>query len=307
MIISASRRTDIPAYYPQWIINRLKDGFVLVPNPYDANRFSRVILTPDVVDCIVFWTKNPAPLIGELEAIAALGHRFCFQFTLTPYDKTIEPSLPPKEKLVETFKRLGDVIGPHRVVWRYDPVLLDDDFSVQCHIDAFGALCESLHNHTCRCVFSYADAYRHLGNTVTALREDDMHALASAFAKTAGEYGLPLATCAEAIDLERYGIVHGACIDKTMIENVTGSALDVKKDRNQRPVCGCVESIDIGTYDSCPAGCVYCYATRNPNRARDNRSRHDPRSPLMVGDVRGDEHIDDRLSVSLKTGQMSLL
>lgn len=307
MIISASRRTDIPAYYAQWFVNRLKSGFVLVPDRYDAGRFSRIALTADVVDCIVFWSKNPAPMFDALDTITALGHRFLFQFTLTPYGKAIEPSLPAKQKLVDTFRQLGDMIGPDRLVWRYDPVLLDTSFSIQHHRDSFHALCHSLHAYTCRCVFSFVDTYHHLGRSVTTVCDEDRHTLAAAFAQSAGEYRLPLATCAETIDLESDTISHGSCIDRSMIETVIGSRLDVGKDKNQRPACRCVESVDIGTYDTCPAGCVYCYATRSPKRACRNRARHDPSSALMSAPLRGDERIDDRLSVSHKTRQMSLL
>ena len=158
MILSVSRRTDIPAYYSAWFLNRLAEGFVLVPNPHNPRQLSRIPLSPETVDCIVFWTKNPAPMLDALPRIEAAGYPFYFQFTLTPYGPRTEPGLPPKEELVRAFWALSRRLGPKRVVWRYDPVMVDGRYPTAWHLERFEALCNALEGAAERCVFSFVDA-----------------------------------------------------------------------------------------------------------------------------------------------------
>jgi hypothetical protein len=306
MIISASRRTDIPALYSEWFLKRLKAGFAMMPNPRNPRGLGRVELSPDVVDCIVFWTKNAAPMMDKLRQIEAMGYPFYFQFTLTPYDRTIEANLPPKTKLIETFKELGSRIGAERVVWRYDPIMLDAGHPAQWHFEHFGQLCEKLHSFTCRCVFSFIDPYKKIGSGFQTIKHEEMIAIASGFAEIAARYDLGLFTCAEEINLDEYGIGHSSCIDKELIEQIVGCRMTVKKDKNQRPACRCVESVDIGVYDTCINGCVYCYATSGGSSALRHRQNHDENAPTLAGYPVGNEIVADRTIPSHKESQLRL-
>ena len=284
MIISASRRTDIPAWHSQWFFNRVKAGEVLCRNPYRPTQISRVSLSPEVVDCIVFWTKNPAPMFGLLKPLEEMGHSFYFQFTLTPYGKDLEPGLPQRERLLETFWELSRQIGPERVIWRYDPVVLTPAYPVEYHMQAFERLAHSLKGATRRCVFSFFDNYSFLGakgkEWAAALTRQRMERLACAFSKAAASSGMELVTCAEQGDFSQYGIRHGACIDQEWIEALLHSKLDCRSgaSRPQRPLCGCMESVDIGAYGTCGHGCLYCYARRGQNV-----QKFDMESPLLDG------------------------
>ncbi len=309
MIISASRRTDIPAFYSEWFINRLKEGFVYVRNPRNPNHVSSVSLSRDVVDCIVFWTKNPRPMLKHLETIERMGYPYYFQITITPYGHAVETGLPGKAEIMRTFKEVSAAIGKHRVIWRYDPVIVSKQFSVQYHLEAFSNLCDILGDATNQCIFSFIDLYRKVRNSmqgIDAVTALEMQQIAQGFAAIAKVHSLALGTCAEVVDFSSYGALPAACIDPSMIENLIGYPIQGKKDPNQRPACGCIESIDIGAYDSCSHGCVYCYATTSEHAVRNNRQLHDPRSPLLLGHLRGDEIITTREGNSLIVRQGSL-
>lgn len=283
MIISASRRTDIPALYGEWFMNRLKTGCVLVPNPRFRHRLSQVDLSRDAVDCIVFWTKNPIPFMPKIEELQAAGYHFYFEFTLNPYDRTIEPNLPKKSRLIRAFQDLSRQIGKVGVDWRYDPILLTDRFSIDDHVKAFTAYCQELAPFTERCILSFVDSYTHLRKTIQPLDSGQIDAIARQISEIATSCHLQLFTCAESVDLERYGIRHGSCIDPVKVEQVTGQAIKAGKDRSQRPACRCMDSTDIGIYDTCIHGCTYCYATKKLATAIDHYQHHDVDAPMLTG------------------------
>ena len=295
MIISASRRTDIPAWYGNWLMNRLTEGYVLVPNPRFTGRLSRVDLSPEVVDCIVFWTKNPIPFLPWLDSIRDAGYRFYFEYTITPYDLQIERNLPDKRLLIDAFRNLSARIGKQRVDWRYDPILLTERYTVAYHLQAFEAMCHELSAYTERCIISFVDCYAHLGGKVNAVSDEDIDTLARHFSVIAAAHGLPLFTCAESCDLERYGIRHGSCIDQAKIEQIIGCPIRVGKDKGQRPACGCIESIDIGTYDTCRNGCIYCYATTSDQAVVKQISAHDDHAPMLTGCPAEHQQITNRI------------
>lgn len=295
MIISASRRSDIPAFYSRWWMNRLRAGFVLVPNPFNPRQVRRVRLRPDAVDAIVFWTRNAAPLLPYLDEMTAMGYPFLFQYTLTGYPRALETHTPPVEQALATFSALSARLGPERVIWRYDPILLCDLLPVTDHLQRFAALAAALAGKTRQVVISFADLY---GKTVRQLdrvpdlhyadilqRPDELAALLAGLQQIATRYDLVLTSCAEATDLAAWGIAHGRCIDAAQLNRLFGLSLATRKDPGQRPACGCACSIDIGQYDSCPHGCLYCYANRSPVLAARHRAAHDPLSPLLYGSL----------------------
>lgn len=311
MIISASRRTDIPAFYSDWLLKRLGEGFVLVPHPRNPGRYSRVPLNPEVVDCIVFWTKNPGPMLDKLDTIEKMGYPFYFQFTLTPYDRQIERGLPPKAELVDIFKGLGNKLGPHRVVWRYDPVIVNDALNITYHLKAFVKMASMLEGHTDHCIISFVDLYakvrpslKNIG--VQEVSESDIYLIAEAFAKIAAEHKMCLSTCTEPVDLSRYGITHASCIDKGLIEKIIGCPIKAKKDTGQRPGCGCVESIDIGAYGTCFHGCMYCYGASASKSLQKDQAQHDPDAPLLTGQPDKAAIVTERQVKSIKDAQRTL-
>jgi hypothetical protein len=301
MILSVSRRTDIPAFYSDWFINRLREGYVLVPNPYNSKRLSRIELSPENIDCIVFWTKNAFPMFDKLEIIEKFGYEdYYFEFTITPYDESIEKHLPSKSEVVGTFQRLSDRIGADRVDWRFDPVIINKQITEQWLLDQFGVMCHKLAGYTTKCIISFVDIYRHSGSTFMSLSPEKQEYIAKHLVEIASSYNLKLYTCCEEYDLNSYGINHSACIDKDKIESITGCRLTGKKDNGQRKNCGCMESIDIGIYNSCSHECTYCYATNNKNTVDRRKKLHDKDSPMLIGFPTGEELVTARAVDSLK-------
>ncbi|QIB69312.1 DUF1848 domain-containing protein [Aminipila butyrica] len=311
MIISASRRTDIPAFYSEWLLNRLQEGYALIPNPRNPLYFSRVRLNPEIVDCLVFWTKNPAPMIPKLSQITAMGYPFYFQFTLNPYGANIEQNLPDKKTRIQTFQTLSRILGPERVVWRYDPVILTKQMDVAYHIQAFEKMALALEGFTHRCIFSFLDFYPKIRGELQALggiemQETDMRSVAAGFAQIAGGHKIRLFTCCETVDLNAYGIAPGACIDASLIEEILDCSIYYNKDINQRAACRCMESVEIGTYDGCAHGCQYCYAISSERAVRNNMENHDPQAPVLFGNLPEKAIIHEKKMISVKDGQMRL-
>lgn len=296
-IISASRRTDIPAFYSDWLFNRLEEGYVLVRNQYNIRQVSKVRLTPDVVDCLVFWTKNPRPMLERHgEQLRRLPFPFYFQFTITPYGNDIEPGVPAIEETMETFVALSKEFGKRRMVWRYDPILLTDTIDIDWHISRFAAMTERLAPFADQCIISFIDFYKKMEAAVRKvgchkISTEDMRMIAREFSAIATSHNLPLATCAEAIDLSEFGIAHASCIDAKRIEGICGGRCKVGKDKSQRKECGCVESIDIGAYSTCRHRCLYCYANHNPEKLTANSQAYNPDSPILCSNISPEDKI----------------
>ncbi len=313
MIISASRRTDLPTYYSEWFFNRLKAGFFEVRNPLNIHQVSRVPLNPEVVDGIVFWTKNPIPMLGKLDLLK--DYPYYFQFTVTGYGDDVEPSVPDKDSvIIPAFRKLSEAIGPERVIWRYDPVFLNGKYTMEYHIRRFGEIAAALAGYTEKCVISFVDMYRKTEKNTRELLIWDFPTelqdeLAGRFAETAGANGLVVESCAEGIDLEKHGIRHGCCIDARLFERITGIPLKAKKDKSQRPECGCVESRDVGSYNTCRNGCLYCYANYDGDAVRQNCGKYDPNSTMLC-DTRTPEDPEDKVTepkvASLRDDQIKL-
>lgn len=309
MILSVSRRTDIPNYYSEWFLNRIKEGFVYVKNPMNEHQISRISISPEVVDCIVFWTKNPEPVISRLEELK--GYDYYFQFTLTGYGKDIEYNLPDKkEKIIPIFQELSKKIGQKRIIWRYDPIIFTGIYTPEYHIKAFGQIAEALNGYTGKCVISFVDIYAKNKKNMKLIDSyepdgNELLEFAKKIAEIAKLNGMTVGSCTESIDLAECGIEHNCCIDKTLIESITGCKLKAEKDKNQRAECGCIESIDIGTYDTCKNGCKYCYANYSEERVMKNCSKYDPDSPLLCGRIDVNDRITERKVKSLKERQLS--
>ena len=309
MIRSASRRTDLPAFYSEWFFQRLKEGYVLVRNPFSAHQVSRIALHPDVVDGIVFWSKNPAPMMKHLSECRE--YPFYFQFTLNAYGKDVEPGLPSLEERIRTFLYLSEQIGPERVLWRYDPVLLNKTYTIPWHREQFRFLCSRLAGATALCTFSFLDFYPKIAGNLRSLEtifwtKALQWEIAESLAETADAFGIPLVTCAEQGDFSSLGISHGNCIDSERMSRIAGIRIRAPKDRNQRTSCGCCESIDIGRYNTCRNGCRYCYANRSSAQAAKESALYRPDAPLLCSELEEADRVTERKMVSFKETQMNL-
>lgn len=296
MIIQTGMRTDIPAFYSDWLINRIKEGFVLVRNPYNPIQVTRYSLSPDVVDLISFCTKNPAPMLSKMDQLAPYGQYWFV--TITPYGKDIEPNVPDKDKVMADFKRLSDIAGVNSIGWRYDPILIDDNYSVQRHISEFRKMAKELSGYTRTCVISFVDIYKKVEKNFPeahAVRHDDKITIGKAFIEIAKQYGMTIRPCAEGNELEAYGADCSGCMTVNTYETALDTHLNVpKKGRNQRNgECACLLGTDIGAYDTCGHLCRYCYANTDPDLVRQNMKKHDPKSPFLLGGYTPDDIIHE--------------
>lgn len=297
MIISASRRTDIPAFYADWFMQRVREGYFYRVNPFNSRQVTGFSLKPEDVDAICFWTKNPRPLMEHLHELDERGLNYYFQFTLNPYDTTFEPNVPPLQERIETMVELAGRIGPERVVWRYDPIILSSATPSSWHLEQAERLSGLLKDATRRLVFSFCDFYgkgggrlnRALNGTGITLEEITAPGLAEAlglvargFKIIAGRYELQIFSCSEDVELAHFGIRHGACIDGALIRELFGVTAPLPKDKGQRKACMCVESADMGVYNSCRFRCSYCYANFSEGMIASNCRKHHPDSPSLL-------------------------
>jgi hypothetical protein len=297
MIISASRRTDIPAFYAGWFINRIRAGYCAVPNPFNPNQVSYVSLDPKDVDVIVFWTRHPRPLMPYLAELDERGYRYYFQYTVMDNPRLIDPKTPSLEASLETFRALAARIGPERVIWRYDPIVFSPITDSQFHRRTYAHIAGQLRGYTHRSVISLVDMYRKAGKRLRKLAAqgielasyddqpgESLDELMHGLVRAAGENDMEIVSCAEELDLQPYGVRPGKCVDDEYITKVFGLSVASHKDPSQREKCGCVVSKDIGMYESCLFGCQYCYATSRFERAQHNHDvEHRPDSPSLLG------------------------
>ena len=291
MIICASRRTDIPAFHSEWMMNRLRAGYCLVRNPVCKNVVYRVDLGPKNVDAIIFMTKDPRPIVPHLKDIGSMGYMYMFQVTITPYGKDIEPGVPFKADIADSFKEISDRIGADRMIWRYDPIILNDSISIEYHRRKFELLCRELEGYTHRCTFSFVDMYGKLGKWGDKLRSvtfGEMDRMAEMMVPIAKKYGMKLSYCCAHHDLSEFGIEPRGCIDRQqmMSLNIPFEELAVPL----RDSCRCVKNIDIGSYDTCAHGCIYCYANRADPGMRESKA-YDPEGEMLYGSVNDDDTI----------------
>jgi len=276
----------------------------------NIHQLSKINLAPDVVDFIVFWTKNPSKMIDRLDELK--DYQYYFQFTLNSYEKDIEPNVPSKSpELIETFKKLSDKIGADKVIWRYDPILLNNKYTIEYHIEYFEKIAQKLKNHTNKCTISFIDPYRHTTNnlkefSLQSMTVEDKRRIAEEISKIAAQNNLIIDTCAEDIDLSDFNISHAKCIDDKLIEKIIGCKLNIERDKNQRLECGCVSSVDIGTYNTCKNACKYCYANSNQYAVQRNFKLHNPQSSFLVGEMKAGDTVKKAFQESYLNKQTKL-
>ncbi len=292
MIISASRRTDIPAFFSEWFMNRIRAGYCTAVNPFNRKQVSYISLSPEDVEIIVFWTKNPKPLMPHLDELKARGYNFYFQYTLTGYDGWFEPKLPTWQYSCETFQKLSEALDPGLVVWRYDPIIISNRTDEIYHLERYSEIAATLEGYTDRSIISLVDNYRKACVNFKRLKEKGIiienitdtavvGSMLKSMAAIARANKMEIFSCAEPFDLLDYGVQHGKCIDDVYILKHFGLTMHTKKDDTQRNDCGCIKSKDIGQYGTCRHGCAYCYAGTLQSGEK-NWALHDPLSPSLL-------------------------
>lgn len=293
MILFASGRTDIPAFYSNWFINRVKAGFVDVRNPFNQNLVSRINFSD--VDLIMFCSKNPLPMIDKLKMLKV---PVLFHVTITPYSKDVEPNIPDKRLIIEGVKKLSLVLGIDNVVLRYDPIFLSDKYNVDYHIRAFDKLCKNLNGYVNKIIVSFMDEYKNVRSNKNILKyrtftREDYKKIGEAFSKSAMDNGMSVQTCFEDNDLTEYGFVKGECLSHGLAYILTGKKFKSSNVRKEKK-CECVQMVDIGDYNSCMHMCKYCYANYDEKAVSSNFKMHDDNSSLLIGSVQSDDVIKVR-------------
>lgn len=295
MIINTGQRTDIPAFYHKWFFNRIKDGYVYVRNPYYPKLVTKYILNPDVVDCICFCTKNPHYMLDRLDEIKHFNQLWFV--TITPYGKDIEPNVPNKHQVIDDFIKLSNLLGNNKVIWRYDPIFINEKYTIEYHLRAFETMCSKLSTYTQTCIISFIDLYKKVIKNFINVREvsdEEKLIIGQKFSIIAKKYNIILKTCCEGDLLTQFGILNEGCQNKKVIENATNLLLEIPKNvKPARELCDCLLGNDIGQYDTCNHCCIYCYANYDKRNVKYNMARHDPSSPILIGYLNEDDEIKE--------------
>lgn len=307
MILNTGSRTDIPAFYSDWFYNRIQEGYCLVRNPYYPEQVTKYVLSPQVIDAIVFCTKNPQPMLDRLSLLS----QYCtfWLVTITPYEQDIEPCVPRWSKVIDNFRYLSRQVGVDRMSWRYDPIFISQKYSVSYHIERFEQMAEDLQGYTRQCVVSFIDLYEKTkrnfpqARSVTAAQQEQ---LIETFSKIAAAKGMQIHLCCEDRALTRANVDADGCLSQTVLERAIGSALHVPKKKMARDACSCLLGADIGMYNTCGHGCLYCYANCDNESVRVNRKLHDPASPLLIGHLHETDIIKEAEQKLWQDGQLSL-
>ncbi|MDD3395401.1 MAG: DUF1848 domain-containing protein [Anaerotignum sp.] len=294
MLLNISGRTDIVNHYPDWLFKRFEEGYVLSRNSLFQNSVRRYELTPDKIDCLIFGSKNYAPV---LDRIHELTERFStyFYYTITAYGKDVEPGVPDIDTSIVTLLKLSEIVGARRVAWRYDPVLLTEKYTIQQHFETFAYMAQRLSGHINRCIFSFVEMYKkHEVNfpELIPLKEEEKDELARGLGAIAAKHGIIIQTCGPEESYAGYGIQTSGCVTLDILGQANGLEFRHLKHKGFRQGCHCIESRDIGALNSCPNGCKYCYANKNAQLPRENYQLHDPESPLLIGHLNPTDRLE---------------
>ncbi len=307
MIMNTGSRTDIPAFFNNWFMNRIRAGYVCVRNPYNPLQVSRYRLDPEVVDLLSFCTKNPGPMLPHIDEIR--NFRQFWHVTITPYGRDIEPNVPDSSEVIKSFRALSEMVGSQAMSWRYDPVFISDEYSLEYHKRAFAEMAQALAGSTRQCVVSFIDLYEKTKRNfpeVRAVTKPEQQDLIESFAETAGMYGMQIHLCLEDRDLVREHVDADGCFGQAVIEEAIGTHLQVPRKKPAREGCNCLLGADIGAYNTCLHGCRYCYANYDQALVEANFRRHDPESDFLIGGYEPGDIVHDVEQKSWIDGQMTI-
>lgn len=293
MILNVSGRTDIIAFYSKWFLNRLKEGYVDVRNPFNPNLVSRINF--EDVDLILFCTKNPIPIVDKLNDIKI---PYIFHITITPYKNDIEPNLPSKSKIIEAVKKISTRVGIDNIYVRYDPIFISEKYNIEYHIKAFTKLCSLLKGYVKTIIVSFIDNYKNVRKNLPYLKyrsftEEDYKLIGENFSKIAKNNNMVVQTCFEERNLTEYGFTKGECMSKELAFKLTGKTYK-KWQARKGNACNCVELVDIDVYNSCNHLCKYCYANYDESKVKVNIKNHDVNSSLLIGQLKQSDIIKER-------------
>ena len=300
MILNTGLRTDIPGFFSEWFYNRIEDGFVYVRNPYAKNQIYSYRLDPELIDCIIFCTKNPKPMFENLEKIDKFNQYW--HITITPYEKEIEPNVPPINDVLESFKYLSKKLGKENVTLRYDPIFINEKYTLEKHIESFEYIINSLSGYTTEAIISFIDLYEKTKRNFPQAREvtkDERLKIGKEFARIGNENNIRIKTCVEGTELDKFGIDSSGCMTKEVIERAINKNLNIPKQKARNGECYCLLNNDIGEYNTCDHGCLYCYANSNKRLVKRNLKLHDPKSPILIGEIKEDDIIKEMKQKSL--------
>ena len=294
MILNVSGRTDIVAFYTKWFMNRYKEGFVDVRNPFNPKMVSRIKF--ENVDAILFCTKNPIPILEHLKEI---DKPILFHVTLTSYKQDIEPNVHNKTDIIEAIKKLSNIIGIDNLYIRYDPIFLSDKYNIEYHKKAFDKMCLLLEGYVKQIIVSFIDNYKNVRKNEKVLKvkeftENDYKEIGLNFSKSVKKYGMTVQTCFENRNLSEYGFKIGECISHELAYKLTGKTYKNWTARKEQK-CNCVQMVDIGVYNSCKHFCKYCYANYDERQVNNNFINHNPNSSLLIGKLEDDDIIKERI------------
>lgn len=288
MILNTGGRTDTVQYYSEWLLNRFKEGFVYSRNPFYPTKVSKYELSPDKIDCVVFCSKNYEPILERLHEITDKYNTY-FYYTITAYEKDVEPRVPSIEQSIETLLKLEKTVGSKRISWRYDPVLLTNKYTIDYHLKIYESMAKRLSGHIDRCIFSFVEIYKKLKTNMPetrALNEEEKEIIAKGLGEIAKKYNIHLQTCATNGDFQKYGIFPSGCMTLEILGKANNISFKKLKHNGMRKYCNCIESRDIGAYNTCPNGCRYCYANSSPEKAIENYKHHNKNSPILLGEIK---------------------
>lgn len=293
MVLMVSGRTDVVAFYSKWFMKRVEEGFFDVRNPFNPKLISRINFND--VDLIMFCTKNPIPILEDLNKIKK---PMLFHVTLTPYKKDIEPNIPPKGHIIEAIKKVSTIIGIDNVVVRYDPILINDKYNIEYHKKAFNNMCKLLNGYVKQIIVSFIDDYKNVRKNYNILKykklnENDYKEIGTSFSRSAKENHMTVQTCFEEKTLVEYGFIKRDCLSKELAYIMTGKKIKEQSARKEKK-CHCVEMADIGVYNSCKHFCKYCYANYDEKKVNNNYNNHDINSSLLIGKIEKDDIIKIR-------------
>lgn len=307
MILNTGNRTDIPAYFSEWFYRRIREGTVCVRNPYFPEQVTVYRLDPAVVDCIVFCTKNPRPMLAQIAGIDAFGQYWFV--TITPYGEEIEPHVPDPAQVIADVRALARLMPKREVCWRYDPVFIMGRYSLEFHKTAFARMAEQLSGSVNVCVVSFIDLYeKTLRNFkgVKSVTAKERRELLTSFVNTGRRFGIRIKTCAEGEAPAGFGTDTGGCLTKETLEHALGESLTIPARVRARAECACLLGNDIGVYNTCGHGCLYCYANYDSRTVAENRAQHDPASPFLIGRARPEDIVHAAKQESFRNGQLRL-
>jgi len=312
MIVNVGGRTDIVNYYSQWLMNRIKEGFAYSRNPLFPNNVSKISLNPKDGDCLMFCSKNYKPILKYMKEIDE-RYRIICHYTITAYGKDVEPYVPAINESIKTLIELSKIVGKEKVLWRYDPILLTEKYTVEKHLETFEYMAKQIAPYVQRAIFSFVEMYKKLDYNMPEIilfAEEDKIKILKGIGEISKKCNLYIQTCGTDVNYEKYGIHVSGCTTSEILEQANNVKYKNVKSKPIRKGCHCIPSRDIGAYDTCLNGCKYCYANKRPDLAKENVKLHDKNSPLLLGNIKETDKIteakQDSFIIKDKGEQMSL-